>query len=100
MLQDTINNIMAALYSDPIYLVIAVILSALILYSLIKKLVKFVLYLLAIFIIYLGYLYFTGQDMPTDINDILDKGKETIENVGETIDKVIKENIDTDKGNE
>ena len=94
MLQDTINNIITALYSDPIYLVIAVILSALILYSLIKKLVKLVLYLIAIFVIYLGYLYFTGQDLPTDVNDILDKGRETIENVGEKLDEVIQENID------
>ena len=97
MLQDTINNIISALYSDPIYLVIAIILSALILYSVVKKLVKLMLYLTAIFVIYLGYLYFTGQDLPTDVNDILDKGRETIENVGEKIDNVIKENIDKKK---
>ena len=98
MLQDTINNIISALYSDPIYLVIAIILSALILYSLIKKLVKLVLYLVAIFVIYLGYLYFTGQDLPSDMNDVLDKSIETIESVGEKIDKVIKENIDKERG--
>tara|TARA_Y100001970_G_scaffold143591_1_gene176473 strand:+ start:418 stop:717 length:300 start_codon:yes stop_codon:yes gene_type:complete len=95
MLEDSLNNIITALYSDPIYLVIAVILSALILYSLVKKLVKLMLYLLAIFIIYLGYLYFTGQDLPTNVNDIIEKGTGIIEQgtevIEEQIDKVIKD---------
>ena len=94
MLEDTINNIITALYSDPIYLVIAIILSALILYSLIKKLVKLMLYVLAIFIIYLGYLYFTGQELPNNVNEIIDPVKETLEDVGGKINEVIKENID------
>tara|TARA_Y100001934_G_C11918359_1_gene570042 strand:+ start:184 stop:492 length:309 start_codon:yes stop_codon:yes gene_type:complete len=90
-----LNNITLALSSDPIYLVIAIILSALILYSLVKKLVKLMLYLLAIFIIYLGYLYFTGQDYPTNVNDIIEQGAEIIEQgaevIEEQIDKVVKE---------
>ena len=71
MLEDSINNIITALYSDPVYLIIGVILAALILYSLVKKLVKLMLYLLAILIIYIGYLYFTGQDLPKNVNDIM-----------------------------
>tara|TARA_Y100000741_G_C17864692_1_gene400391 strand:+ start:85 stop:384 length:300 start_codon:yes stop_codon:yes gene_type:complete len=95
MLEDSLNNIITALYSDPIYFVIAIILSALILYSLVKKLVKLMLYLLAIFIIYLGYLYFTGQDLPTNVNDIIEQGTEIIEQgtevIEEQLDKVVKE---------
>ena len=86
MLEDSINNIINALYSDPIYLVIAIILSALILYSLVKKLVKLMLYLVAILIIYLGYLYFTGQELPKDINEIIEKSTVIIE---EQIEKVM-----------
>ena len=92
MIEETINNIIAALYSDPIYLIIAVILSALLLYSLIKKLIKFMLYVLAILVLYLGYLYYSGKEIPKDINEI----KETIEKVRgqviDNIDKIIKEN--------
>ena len=93
MFVDTINNIIVALYSDPIYLIIAIILSALILYSLVKKLVKLMLYLVAIFIIYLGYLYFTGQDLPENVNDIISPVRETIEDVSDKVNEVIKENI-------
>ncbi len=79
MLEDSINNILTALYSDPVYLLIAIILSALILYSLVKKLVKLMFYLLAILIMYIGYLYFTGQELPKNVNDIIQKGTDIIE---------------------
>lgn len=95
MLEDSINNIITALYSDPVYLIIGVILAALILYSLVKKLVKLMLYLSAILIIYLGYLYFTGQELPKDFNEIKEKIEEGIEQgteiIEEQIDKVVKD---------
>ena len=95
MLEDSVNNIITALYSDPVYLIIGVILAALILYSLVKKLVKLMLYLSAILIIYLGYLYFTGQELPKDFNEIKEKIEEGIEQgteiIEEQIDKVVKD---------
>ena len=101
MIEDTINNIITTLYSDPIYLIIAVILSALLLYSLIKKLVKFMLYVLAVLVLYLAYLYYSGEEIPKNINEIIDQGKETIERVGEqvidNIDKIIKDSNNKDE---
>ena len=96
MIEETINNIITTLYSDPIYLIIGVILSALLLYSLLKKLVKFVMYLLAIIVMYLAYLYYSGGEIPKNVDELMNQGKETIEKVGgqmiENIDKIIKEN--------
>ena len=69
-IENLINNIITTLYSDPIYLVIAVILSGLLIFSLIKKLIKIAIYVSAVAIIYLGYLYFTGQPMDTVIDEI------------------------------
>ena len=96
MIEETINNIITTLYSDPIYLIIGVILSALLLYSLLKKLVKFVMYLLAIIVMYLAYLYYSGEEIPKNVDELMNQGKETIEKVGgqmiENIDKIIKEN--------
>ena len=45
---DILNSIVDALYNDPVYLVIAIILSCLLAYSLIKKLVKLMLYVIAL----------------------------------------------------
>ena len=98
MLEDSINIIINALYSDPVYLVIAIILSALILYSLVKKLVKLMLYLVAILIIYLGYLYFTGQELPKDINEIIDQGSGIIEKGTVIIEEQIEKVMDDKKG--
>lgn len=98
MLEDSINNIINALYSDPVYLVIAIILSALILYSLVKKLVKLMLYLIAILVIYLGYLYFTGQELPKNINEIIDQGSGALEGVTTIIEDQIEKVINDEKG--
>jgi|TARA_B110001454_G_C12611140_1_gene388737 hypothetical protein len=98
MLEDSINNIINALYSDPVYLVIAIILSALILYSLVKKLVKLMLYLVAILIIYIGYLYFTGQELPKNINEIIDQGSGIIEKGTTIFEEQIEKVVNDKKG--
>ena len=98
MIEETINNIITTLYSDPIYLIIGVVLSALLLYSLLKKLVKFVMYMLAIIVLYLAYLYYSGKEIPKNVDELMNQGKETIEKVGgqmmDNIDKIIKDNIE------
>ena len=74
-IENLINNIITTLYTDPIYLVIAVILSGLLIFSLVKKLIKIAIYVSAVAIIYLGYLiYFTD----TPVEDIKDKLGDTI----------------------
>ena len=98
MIEETINNIITTLYSDPIYLIIGVVLSALLLYSLLKKLVKFVMYMLAIIVLYLAYLYYSGKEIPKNVDELMNQGKETIEKVGgqmmDNIDKIIKDNTE------
>tara|TARA_Y100001970_G_C13993738_1_gene729573 strand:- start:325 stop:624 length:300 start_codon:yes stop_codon:yes gene_type:complete len=95
MIEETINNIITTLYSDPVYLIIAVILSALLLYSLLKKLIKLVMYVLAIIVVYLAYLYYSGQKIPKNVDELMTHGKQTIEKVSgkviENIDKIINE---------
>ena len=85
-LENLINSIITTLYTDPIYLVIAVILSGLLIFSLVKKLIKIAIYISAVAIIYLGYLYFTN----TPMEDIIDEVKK----VKEDTLKVIEDGID------
>ena len=87
MIQEVTNNIITALYSDPVYLLIGIILSALILYSLLKKLIKLVIYLLAILFLYIGYLYLTGQDLPKNVDEIINQGTEMIQQGGNLLEK-------------
>ncbi len=93
MIEEIINNIISTLYSDPVYLIIGVILSALLLYSLLKKLVKLVMYMVAIIVVYLAYLYYSGEEIPKNVDELMNRGKKTIEKVGgqviDNIDKII-----------
>ena len=61
--ENLINDIVTTLYADPIYLVIAVILSGLLVFSLLKRLIKIAIYVLAVAILYIGYLYYTGESV-------------------------------------
>ena len=87
-IENLINNIITTLYTDPIYLVIAVILSGLLIFSLVKKLIKIAIYVSAVAIIYLGYLYFTGEPMDT----VIDGVKKVTQEVKDGMNKIIPEN--------
>ena len=84
-IENLINNIITTLYTDPIYLVIAVILSGLLIFSLVKKLIKIAIYVSAVAIIYLGYLYFTGEPMDTVIDGVKKVTQEVKEGMNEII---------------
>ena len=84
-IENLINNIITTLYTDPIYLVIAVILSGLLIFSLVKKLIKVAIYVSAVAIIYLGYLYFTGEPMDTVIDGVKKVTQEVKEGMNEII---------------
>ena len=84
-IENLINNIITTLYTDPIYLVIAVILSGLLIFSLVKKLIKVAIYVSAVAIIYLGYLYFTGNSIDTVIDGFNKATQQVKDGVNEII---------------
>jgi len=83
---ETFTNLL----QNPFFLILAVIIAVLIVFGVIKKLFKLAMIVLAAFVIYIAYLLWTGQDIPTSFDGIKDSVKETIsrskENVEETKD--------------
>ena len=72
--------------SNPIYLSIAVILSLLLIYSTLKKFVKMIILALVCILIYLGYLYFTGdQNTIEDVDKVIESVKESKDYIEEQI---------------
>jgi hypothetical protein len=59
------ENLITALTTHKIVLIIAVIISILIVLSVLKKLVKLAVVVLAIVVLYIAYLASTGQKVPT-----------------------------------
>ena len=83
---ETFTNLL----QNPFFLILAVIIAVLILFGVIKKLFKLAMIVLAAFVIYIAYLLWTGQDIPTSFDGIKDSVNETIsrskDNVEETKD--------------
>jgi len=74
--------------NDPVYLTIAVLLAVAVVFSIVKKLFKFAIILLTICVLYVGYLYYTGEEIPETTDDLI-KGisKQTENAVDDLIDK-------------
>ena len=83
---ETFTNLL----QNPFFLILGVILAVIIIWGLIKKLFKLALIVLAAFVIYIAYLLWTGQDIPTSLDSVKDSVQETIssskENAEETKD--------------
>tara|TARA_B100001996_G_scaffold138246_1_gene105202 strand:- start:313 stop:612 length:300 start_codon:yes stop_codon:yes gene_type:complete len=81
--------------NDPVYLTIAVILSAFVLFTAIKKMFKYLIVLISLCICYVGYLAYMGEDIPqtTDelIEDISKKAGDAVEVIKDKTDDVLNE---------
>lgn len=89
--EKLINDVITTLYTDPIYLVIALIISGLLIFSLVKKLLKIAMYVTAFAVLYLGYLYFTGETADSVISGFQNVTDDVKTGIEESFDKVIKE---------
>ena len=84
--------------NDPVYITIAVILAIAVVFSVVKKLFKFAVILIAICVLYVGYLYYTGEEIPETSDDLIeDVSKRTedllekSEDLKKKVKKVIKD---------
>ncbi len=73
------EGVIDTIVSNPLLLIITVVLGILILYSVIKKLFKMAVILIFVFIIYVSYLVYTGQKVPTTKTEVMKHGKELTE---------------------
>ena len=78
------DNLIQQLTDNPILLVIAIVLVAVAVYTLVERLLKPALFLLVLFAVYIGYLVMTEQELPKE----LQKGEEFIEEILDKTKKV------------
>jgi len=87
------SNIYNIIVNNPIYLAVTVVLSLLLIYSVLKKFIKLIFIALFCILIYIGYLYFTGDPSTVeDVDAVLKTGHESIDN----IEDLIKDNINNE----
>ena len=78
------DNLIQQLTDNPTLLAAALILVAVVGYTLVRRLVKPALFLLVLLSMYIGYLVMTEQELP----EKLQKGKEFIEEIADKAEKV------------
>ena len=87
---DWVNTII----SEPIYLSIVIIFILISIYSILKKFFKLLIIILSALILYIGFLIYTGEDLPGDseeiIHPIIDQAGELIKNASEKFEEISK----------
>ena len=82
------ENIIELITSNPVYLAIAVILAIVVVYGLVKKIIKLALVTGAVFILYVAYLHYSGKNT-SEISKTVSKSAEILkEAVSKTGEKV------------
>jgi len=89
-----IELIYQTIISEPIYLSIAVIFILISVYSILKKFFKLLIIALTILLCYIGFLIYTGEDLPGDseeiINPMIDQAGELIKNASDKLQEMSK----------
>lgn len=66
------------LFSNPVYITIAVVIVLVLLYSVVKRIVKLIVFIIILLLAFLVYVHYTGGD----VADSLKKAKEKSEKLG------------------
>tara|TARA_B100000686_G_scaffold261526_1_gene274523 strand:- start:86 stop:415 length:330 start_codon:yes stop_codon:yes gene_type:complete len=75
------ESLIDMVFSNPVYMAIAVILGILLAYALVKKVIKLILTIGILLVLYVIYLNYTGQEIPKNMDELK-------ESVSEKVDKV------------
>ena len=85
------ESLIDIVFSNPVYLAIAVILTILLAYALIKKVIKLIFMTGVILVTYVIYLNYTGQEVPKNMDDLKESVSEKVEIVKEKTAESINE---------
>ena len=85
------GSLINIVFSNPVYLAIAVILTILLAYALIKKVIKLIFTTGMVLVIYVIYLNYTGQEVPKNMDDLKESVSEKVEMVKEATTESINE---------
>ena len=85
------GSLIDIVFSNPVYLAIAVILTILLTYALIKKVIKLIFTTGVILVVYVIYLNYTGQEVPKNMDDLKESVSEKVEMVKEATAESINE---------
>ena len=94
------ENLITTFSAQPIYLVIFIVLALFVVYSLVKKVIKLMIFGLFVLGIYIGYVVYTGRSVPTDTESLknaliedADKAKQGLQKQSDKLIEKAKEGV-------
>ena len=87
------ETIIDQLTENPVYLAVAVVLALIILFGVIKKLIKLVIVGAAIFVLYIAYMVWTGKEIPKSIHDVKQTIQETVEKTKDKGEQILEKKV-------
>jgi ABC-type bacteriocin/lantibiotic exporter with double-glycine peptidase domain len=87
------ETIIHALTSNKVLLAVAVLISIIIVLSVFTKLVKVAVVLLAILILYVGYLVYTGQKVPETRREVIEYSERKFDSLKKNGIRTLKRNV-------
>ena len=82
------------LVSNPVYMAVAVVLAIVILFGVIKKLLKLVLVVSALLVLWVAYMVWSGQDVTVDrLKEGIESSVETVKEKASATSEKVKESI-------
>ena len=91
------EHLINTLLAEPVYGIIAILLSALILYTLVKKVIKLMMFFVLVFGLYLAYVGLTGREIPTDKEQLKETVMQDVGKAAETLKESSSELVDKTK---
>ena len=85
------GSLIDIVFSNPVYLAIAVILTILLAYALIKKVIKLIFTSGMVLVVYVIYLIYNGQEVPKNMDDLKESVSKKVEMVKEATAESINE---------
>ena len=99
------ENIIETISSNPVYIAIAAVLAIVLVYGIIKKIIKLVLAVGVLLVLYLVFLNYTDQKVPENMYDLKESlsnsakkvktvASESLEDVKESAKKIVEEKVE------
>lgn len=85
------ENIVNEILSDKRVLILALLVLSLIIYFILKRLIKLIILAIIMLALFMGYMYYKGEKVPTPVMKIIEEGKKTrdsINMIGNAIETV------------
>lgn len=78
---NLMDQIVKILTSEHIFLILGLILVAILIFSILKQVLKLIYFSVILILLYGGYLYYTGQKIPQTREELLQHGSEQLDRI-------------------